>query len=177
MQGKTKTPAPAGRPPGRALAAAIRQFLTPWAWRQGHRHAPAPRADARWTLQPLVLTVLALTWCAGDSLGERFETAKAFCQAALPKRRRPGQSRAGFEKALAKLPCAALQALAGGVRRQLQRVFGADLVVAGFVPLGVDGSRLECPRAAALERRLPPGARKGSAPAVWVTALVHLRLG
>jgi len=45
------------------------------------------------------------------------------------------------------------------------------------VPLGVDGSRLECPRAAELERRLPCGARKGSAPAVWVTALVHLRLG
>jgi hypothetical protein len=120
---------------------------------------------------------LALTWCAGDSLGERFETAKAFCQASLPKRRRPGTSYAGFAKALARLPVAALQALAGGVRQQLHRVFGTSLAVEGFVPLGVDGSRLECPRAAELERRLPSGARAGSAPTVWVTALVHLRLG
>src|SRR4051812_39085198 len=111
MKGKTKPPAPRAprRPPGRDLAAAIRQFLTPRVWRQGHRHAHAPRAGTRWTLQPLVLTVLVLTWCGGDSLGERFETAKAFCQAALPKKRRPGQSRAGFEKALAKMPCTALQ--------------------------------------------------------------------
>lgn len=176
---KTKARAPRARVrrPGRDLAAGIRQFLTPPAWRQAHRHAPAPRRDARWTLQPLVLTVLALTWCAGDSLAERFETAKAFCQVTRPKKRRCGRSWAGFQKALARLPCAALEALAGGVRRQLGRAIGAGLTVAGFVPLGVDGSRLECPRAAELERRLPSGARPGSAPAVWVTALVHLRLG
>lgn len=165
------------RRPGRDLAAAIGQFLNPAVWRQGHRRAPDPRRGTRWTLQPLVLTVLALTWCCGDSLAERFETAKAFCAASLPKKRRPGKTRAGFEKALARLPCAALQALAGGVRRQLLRLFGAALQVEGFVPLGVDGSRLECPHAAELERRLPQGARAGSAPAVWVTALVHLRLG
>jgi Transposase DDE domain len=103
------------------------------------------------------------------------------CQGLLPgrpaKKRRPGKSRGGFEKALAKFPCAALQALAGGLRRQLQRVFGADLLMGGFVPLGVDGSRLECPRTAELERRLPSGCRRLGAPAVWVTALVHLRLG
>src|SRR4051812_14457835 len=109
------------RRPGRDLAQAIRQFLTPWAWKQGHRRAPDPRQGARWTLQPVVLALLALTWCAGDSLGERFETAKAVCAACLPKKRRPGKTRAGFEKALAKLPCAALEALAGGVRRQLLR--------------------------------------------------------
>src|SRR5205814_1663731 len=82
-------------------------------WKQGHRRAPDPRQGARWTLQPVVLALLALTWCAGDSVGERFETAKAVCAACLPKKRRPGKTRAGFEKALAKLPCAALEALAG----------------------------------------------------------------
>src|SRR5437899_13079551 len=101
MQAKNQTPRARERRPGRALAAPLRQLLPPWAWRQGHTRAPAPRADARWALQPLVLTVLALTWCCGDSLGERFETAKAFCQAALPKKRRCGKSRGGFEKALA----------------------------------------------------------------------------
>jgi len=118
-----------------------------------------------------------MTWCGGDSLAERFETAKAFCSVSLPKRRRPGRSRVGFEKALRGLPTAALRALAGGVRRRVQQHFGAGLRVEGFVPLGVDGSRLECPRTAALERRLPRAARDQSAPTVWVTALVHLGLG
>jgi len=125
----------------------------------------------------LVLTVLVMTWCAGDSLGERFETAKAFCCVSLAKRRRPGHSRVGFEKALAQLPTAALRALAGGVRRRLQLLFGKSLLVEGWIPLGVDGSRLECPRAAELEKRLPSAARAGSAPTVWVTALVHLGQG
>src|SRR5207237_2431458 len=47
----------------------------------------------------------------------------------------------------------------------------------GFVPIGCDGSRVECPRAAELEQRSGQAGKAGSAPTVWVTALVHLRLG
>jgi len=159
------------------LVNAVRQFLTPAVWKQGHRYQRLLRQGARWTLQPLVLTVLVLTWCAGDSLGERFETAKAFCCVSLAKRRRPGSSRVGFEKALAKLPTAALRALAGGVRQRLQQLCGRRWLVAGWVPLGVDGSRLECPRTAELEQRLPLAARAGAAPTLWLTALVHLGQG
>src|SRR5438270_784784 len=36
---------------------------------------------------------------------------------------------------------------------------------------------LWCPRTAELERRLGQPGKPGSAPAVWLTALVHLRLG
>src|SRR5439155_22295830 len=43
--------------------------------------------------------------------------------------------------------------------------------------LGCDGSRGECPRAAELERRLGRANKPGAAPSLWVTALVHLRLG
>jgi len=86
---KTKAQAPRGRPPPRARPGGSypSSFSPPGSGGKA-TPAPSPRADARWTLQPLVLTVLALTWCCGDSLGERFETAKAFCQAALPKKRR-----------------------------------------------------------------------------------------
>jgi len=177
MKPKAQSGPAALRPARRALLESIRQFLTPPVWKQGHARAAHRRAHARWTLQPLVLTLLVMTWCCGDSLAERFETAKAFCSASLPKRRRPGKSRAGFEKALRRLPAAALRALAGGVRRRLQQLFGAALWVEGFVPLGVDGSRLECPRTAALEQRLPLAARDRAAPTLWLTALVHLGLG
>ena len=37
--------------------------------------------------------------------------------------------------------------------------------------------RVECPRTAELERRLGQAGKAGSAPTLWVTALVHLRLG
>lgn len=176
-QAKAQSRGRPARPSGQGLRDALRQFLTPWVWKQGHQRTRPLRKDARWTLQPLVLTLLAMTWCAGDSVDERFETGKAFCCVSLAKKRLPGRTRAGFEKALSRLPTAALRALAGGVRRRLQQVFGWTWQVGGFVPFGVDGSRLTCPRAAELEAHLPAAAKKGAAPTLWVTALVHLGLG
>lgn len=118
-----------------------------------------------------------MTWCCGDSQVERFETGKAFCAASLPKRRRPGSTVGGFNKALAKLPTRVLRALAHGVRQRILALWGNGLWVKGFIPLGVDGSRVECPRTEELEQRLGQAGKKDSAPTLWVTALVHLRLG
>jgi hypothetical protein len=106
------------------------------------------------------LVLLVMTWCAGDSLPERFETARAFYAALHQRRRRPGKTFTGFEKALGKLPLPVLRAVAGGVRRRLARVFAGRFLVDGFIPLGCDGSRLACPRSAELERRLRGGAKK-----------------
>ena len=44
--------------------------------------------------------MLLMAWSAGDSLPERFEVARGVYVACCPKRRRPGQSFSGFEKAL-----------------------------------------------------------------------------
>jgi hypothetical protein len=108
---------------------------------------------------------------------ERFETAKAFYVACHSHRRRPGKTATGFEKALARLPLRVLRALAAGVRQQIERRFGDRLLVGGFLPLGCDGSRVECPRSAELERHLGQAGKEHSAPTVWVTAIVHLRWG
>src|SRR6516164_5733502 len=141
------------RAAARSLVASLRHFLTPALWKQA-RQARGPRRQSRWGLQPLALVLLGLTWACGDSGPERFETARAFVAACLPKRRRPGKTVSGFQKALA-----------------------PRWHVEGFVPLGCDGTRLECPRAAQLERRLGPAGPSGAAPTLWLTALVHLRLG
>lgn len=164
------------RPAARSLLDSLRHFLTPAVWRQAHQARPRRRAP-RWAPQPLVLVLLAITWCTGDSLPERFETAKAFVAVSLPKRRRPGQTVQGFQMALSRLPMAVLRAVAAGVRRCLPTALTAGWLVEGFVPLGCDGTRLECPRAAELEQRLGQAGKPGSAPTVWLTALVHLRLG
>jgi hypothetical protein len=48
---------------------------------------------------------------------------------------------------------------------------------AGFVPMGCDGSRIECPRSAELEARMGKGSSEASAPTAWVSAFVHLGSG
>jgi hypothetical protein len=162
------------------LLTGIRQYLTPSVWKQAHqthhhRRSGKKPANKRWDLQPLVLTLLTMTWCCGDSQSERFETAKAFCIVARSKRRRPGQTVQGFQKALADLPFGVLRSLAAGVRRRLLMLL--DWVTEGFVVFGCDGSSLQCPRTVELERRLDAPPHLRCTPQVWITALVHLRTG
>jgi hypothetical protein len=83
----------------------------------------------------------------------------------------------GFDKALARLPMPVLRAVAAGLRRRLAQVFARRWLVEGFIPLGCDGTRLACPRSAELEQHLGQAGKPHSAPMVWLTALVHLRLG
>jgi Transposase DDE domain len=175
-------------------------FLTPQVWKQAQQALPRRRAW-RWQTQPLLFVLLCMTWCAGESLPERFETARTFYIALHQRRRRPGRTFAGFEKALGKLPMPVLRALATAVRGRLTQVFAKRLSVDGFIPLGCDGSRLACPRSEQLERRLglgkkPKKKRKKKAaaapdtagaggvkrraagtPQLWVTAVLHLGLG
>src|SRR5436305_3529823 len=151
---KTKTQPARLRPQARSFIGCLREFLTPDLWKQAHQRRHSPRRSSRWATQPLILVLLLMTWCCGDSQPERFETAKAFCVALLPKRRRPGQTVQGFQKALAKLPTHALRAVAAGIRTGLARRLASRWFDQGFIAIGCDGSRVECPRTAELERRL-----------------------
>jgi hypothetical protein len=167
------------RPHARNLAGCLREFLTPALFKQAQttrtQAGRRTKHPARWQTQPLLLVLLLLSWSCGDSQAERFETAKAACIVCLDKRRRPGRTVYGFEKALARLPVAVLRVVAAGLRRRLQAVF--ELAAEGFVVLGCDGSLLECPRTAELEQRLGDRGKEHAAPGLWLTALVHLRTG
>ncbi len=193
MKRSTERPPPAAAMPHSFLQC-LGYFLTPQVWKQAQRAVPRRRAW-RWQAQPLLFVLPCMTWCAGDSLPERFEAARAFYVALHQRRRRPGKTFAGFEKALGKLPMPVLRAVATAVRGRLAQVFAPRLWVDGFIPLGCDGSRLACPRSEELERRLglgrkPKKRRKGKAapapgakpraagtPQLWVTAVLHLGLG
>src|SRR4051812_9749867 len=96
------------RPFAKSFLESLREFLTPAIWKQADQARRLERRSVRWTTQPLLLTVLVMTWCCGDSQAERFETAKGFVTVCLTKRRRPGKSVQGFQKALAKLPMTVL---------------------------------------------------------------------
>src|SRR3954464_10718996 len=160
-----------------SLLGYVRQFLTPQVCKQARQAVPRGRALPRWDLQPLLFIALAMTWAAGDSQAEKFQTARGFYVASYDARKRPGKTLQGFQKPLSRVPMRQFQALAAGVRDQIRRRFAQRLLVDGFEPMGCDGSRLECPRAAELEAHLRPAGKDHSAPTVWVTAFVHLSTG
>jgi hypothetical protein len=155
----------------------VRQFLTPRAWKPARHAAPRRRDPSRWDLQPPVLILRAMTGAAGDSQPERFEMARGSDVASARARRRPGRTLQGLQKALARLPMRPRRAPAAGVRHEIRRRDAERLTVAGFEPMGGDGSRIECPRAAERERRLRPAGKDDAAPTLWVTAMVPLGTG
>src|ERR1700722_18773090 len=121
--------------------------------------------------------MIAMTWAAGDSQPERFETARGFYVACYKARKRPGKTLEGLQKALGRVPMRQFRALAAGVRQVIRARFADRLLVAGFEPMGCDGSRIECPRATELEARLRQAGNEDSAPTIWLTAFVHLSTG
>ena len=160
-----------------SLIGYVRQFLTPPVWKQARQVIPRGRAVPRWDLQPLVLVMMAMTWAAGDSQPEKFETARGFYVACYAARKRPGKTLEGFQKALGRVPMRQFRALAAGVRQEIRARLADRLLVDGFEPMGCDGSRIECPRAAQLEARLGRSGKDDAAPTLWVTAFVHLPTG
>ena len=133
------------------------------------------KRKCRWEIQPLVMTLVLMTWSCGESQAERFEAAKAFCVVCRPKQKRPGDTVAGFQKALARLPMPVLRAIVAGVRGRIAALL--PMLIDGWIPMGCDGSGLRCPRTEELEKRLGGGNRPGSPPSLWLTAIVHLRSG
>lgn len=158
------------------LIDSMREFLTPEVFKQV-RNATKRRKCPRWDLHPLLYVLLLTTYCCGDSLPERFEAARVFYVACCPKRKRPGESFAGFEKAIAKLPMPILRALAAAIRGRVEVVFDDRWKVGNFIPFGCDGTRQACPRSEELEKRLGTFGKEGSPPMIWNTSIVHLTLG
>lgn len=164
------------RPHARSLMDALSEFLTPQVWKQV-RKAASRRKLPRWDVRPLLLVLLTMTWCCGDSLAERFEVARGFYVVCHEKRRRPGTTFQGFLQALDRLPMSVLRTVSAAMRVMIVKACDAHWWLREFIPFGCDGSRLECPRTAELEQRLGSGGKEDSAPTVWVTAIVHLMTG
>lgn len=157
--------------------AALIHWLTPQVWKEAHQTPDCRSSAPRWKLHPLVMVLALMTWTSGDSEAERFATARAFYVARHQRDKRPGATLSGFQKALAKLPLSVLHALFAALRVRLSCLYARYWSRFGFVVLASDGSRLECPRSAALEKRLGCCSKKDSAPMLSLTSLVLLPAG
>jgi len=167
------------RAPRLTFHEALTQFLTPPVWKQVQRAWRPKQRASRWTVHPLLCVLLTMTWCNGDSEGEPFAAARACYVACHQRQRRPGDTLSGFQVALARLPTRVLRALGTALRQPLARYFVEALRIGkgGYIPVGCDGSRLECPRAEPLQARLGQAGKDDSAPTAYVSALVLLPLG
>jgi Transposase DDE domain len=155
----------------------LSQFVTPQVWKQAHQAWHPTHMPSRWQLMPLVWVLLGMAWCCGDSLDERFATARTVYVASNAKVRRPGKTLQGFLRALERLPMPVLRALARGVRQKLGEQFVDGLRLNGWLPMACDGTRLECPRSKELQQRLDTAGKADAAPTVYLTAMVLLPLG
>ena len=163
-----------------SLSASMRQFLTPQGWKQAKQAAGqhAYHRGILWTLQPLIMIGIMMTWCAGETDAERFVLSRAFyVQIHCPKRQRPGKTFSGFCKAMLRLPMPVWWAFCDAVRSRVFHLLGDRMTMDGWFPLGCDGSRLECPRTENLEQRLGNSSKSQAAPTVWLIALVSLTTG
>lgn len=150
-------------------------FLTSWFWRTLHGVVGSETA-ARWKVKPLVMIALLMLFSNGRSVGERFDECRCWWNRMHPNRKRPGKTVEGFHAALARMPRAALKAGQPILRQRIAQVLADRWHVGGWIPFGVDGSRLELPRRVDLERVFGTSG-KGETPQLWLTALVHLSTG
>jgi hypothetical protein len=155
----------------------VSSFLSPQVWKQAHQVYQPAQTASRWRLHPLLWTLLTMTWVKGDSVEEKFATARAAYVGCHQSTRRPGKSLAGFLTALNRLPTHVMRCLAVGIRQRLVASLLESVRVNGFLLFGCDASRLECPRSEELQQRLDQAGKPDSAPTMLLTALVLLPLG
>jgi hypothetical protein len=159
----------------KTLLDCIRHFLTSQFWRVAQKGA-GPFQAVRWKLLPLLLVCMMSMFCPAKAEDARFEEAREYYVAMYPHGKRPGKSHEGFLAALARLPRYFFKAVQPVLRQRLAKVLERVWYVDGWIPFGVDGSRLALPRYAKLEQHFGT-AGTGDFPHMWVTSIVHLPTG
>ena len=156
----------------RELLRAIGKFLP-------HRglRLRSPDERLRWTDRLLVVMALLLGWQAASSLRDAFENCWPVVTRLYPTRRRVGHSYEGFSKALERHSGRLLPRVTAALRRAVRPVAGRYWKIDGWLVLGVDGSRFECPRTAANEAAFGCAGRPKTTPQQFVTTVLHVGTG
>lgn len=131
----------------------------------------------RWTDRMLVVAAIVMSWCQASVVGDAFEAARDAVVSMYRSRRRPGKSLTGFLSALRGRSSALLGIVAPTLRQAVVRASGSYWRLGPWVFMGVDGSRVECPRTAANERAFGCGGKKKTTPQQWVTTIFHVASG
>ena len=131
----------------------------------------------RWTDRLLVVAAIVMSWCQASVVGDAFEAARDAVVSMYRSRRRPGKSLTGFLSALRGRSFALLGIVVRTLRQAVVRVSGSYWRLGPWVFMGVDGSRVECPRTAANEKAFGCGGKAKTTPQQWVTTIFHVASG
>jgi hypothetical protein len=135
----------------------------------------APRAKC-WVGWRLMLMGLLMAWHGGPSLQEKFSGSRLVLRQMFPKTRL-GKTYQGFIKALLARSAVLLDVISEHLRAITPTLVGAYWRVGGFSSFAADGSRSECPRTRANQRKLKRAGRKKTGPQLFVTTVYHLGSG
>lgn len=133
---------------------------------------PLP-AGGGWSMLAVALAGLLMSWDAGPTLAQRFESVLGVLDRALPRRRRTGRTYQGFIKALASHAGVLHATLVPRLRERTKLAAGACWRFGRWAVLGVDGSMVDAPRTVANEA-LGTAGRDKSGPQMTLLLLVHL---
>jgi hypothetical protein len=131
----------------------------------------------RWTDRLLVVTAIVMSWQVTWSLKDAFEACWQVVTGMYPTRRRAGHSYEGFIKALQRRSQRLLSMVAAALRDAIPSVAGAYWRIGDWVVMGVDGSRIECPRTAANEAAFGCAGKDKTTPQQFLTTVLHVGTG
>lgn len=144
-----------------------------------HRGVPLQSKDGRlrWTDRLLVVMAMLMAWEAAPSLKDGYEACWQVLTGMYPTRRCAGHTYEGWIKALMRRSARLLPRVTEALRRVVRRVAGPYWRIDGWLVMGVDGSRINCPRTAANERAFGCAGKKGTPPQQFLTTLLHVGTG
>ena len=151
------------------LRSAIRLFLPATGLR-----LCSPDQRVRWSDRMLLIGLLLMVWHPAASFREAFSAMREQIIAMYPTRRRPGAHLEGFLKAWRTRSARLLKQLVIGLRSQTQQTAAAYWRWRGWVVLGVDGSRINCPRSQANERAFGCAGKRRTAPQQLLVTVFHV---
>jgi len=156
----------------RELLHAIGEFLP-------RRGLPLRSEDqrVRWTDRLLVMTAILMAWQTAANLKDAFEACWQVVRGMYPTRRRAGHTYEGFIKALQKQSPRLLSIVAAALRKAVRLTARSYWKIEDWVVMGVDGSRIECPRTAANEAAFGCAGKKKTSPQQFVTTILHVGTG
>jgi len=131
----------------------------------------------RWTDRLLVVAAMLMSWQSASSLKDAFEGCWHVVCGMYPTRRRVGHTHEGFIKALQKHSERLLSMVSSALRKAVESVARDYWTIEGWIVMGVDGSRIECPRTAANEAAFGCAGRSKTTPQQFVTTVLHVGTG
>ena len=131
----------------------------------------------RWTPRLLAVAAVLMAWLPGDTLQEAFAGARETIVGMYPTRRRPGKHLEGFLKTLQRHSATLRDIAVASLRVSLQQLAKRQWRWRGWVVLGVDGSRINCPRTNENKKALGCAGREKTGPQLLLTTVYHIATG